>query len=81
MLRKIKRIFKKKSYNYTKKFKSYDLAENSIDKLNLYYDKRYTKKFFGPENVESVERFYAASVIAALFKKKKVEYFRYRWRK
>lgn len=72
MLRKIKRIFKKKSYNYTKKFKSYDLAENSIDKLNLYYDKRYTKKFFGPENVESVERFYAASVIAALFKKKKL---------
>ncbi len=72
MLRKIKRIFKKKSYNYTKKFKTYSLAENYLDKKNLYFDKRYTKKFFGPENVESLERFYAASIIAALLNKKRL---------
>ena len=72
MLRKIKRIFKKKSFNYTKKFKTYDLAESSIDKNKFYFDKRYTKKFFGPDQVESLERFYAASIISALFKKKRL---------
>jgi len=72
MLRKIKRIFKEKSYNYTKKFKTYNLAENFSDKTNLYFDKRYTKKFFGPEHVESVERFYAASIIAVLLNKKQL---------
>ena len=73
MLRKIKRIFKKKSFNYTNKFKTYDLAENSLTKSDLYYDKRFTKKFFGPNQVESLERFYAASIISALINKKKLK--------
>ncbi len=72
MLRKIKRILKKKSFNYTKKFKTYSLAENFLNKRNLYFDKRYTKKFFGPEHVDSVERFYAASIISVLSNKKKL---------
>ena len=72
MLKKIKRILKKKSFNYTKKFKTYNLAENFLNKRNLYFDKRYTKKFFGPEHVDSVERFYAASIISVLSNKKKL---------
>ena len=70
MLRKIKRIFKKKTYNYTKKFKSYDLAEKFLKKNKVYFDKRFITRFYGPEKVESLERFYAASIISALWKKR-----------
>ena len=72
MLRKIKRILKKKSYNYTKKFKTYNLVESFLGKSNLYFDTRYSKKFFTPQDVESLERFYAASLIAILLNKKKL---------
>jgi len=69
MFRKIKRIFKKKTYNYTKKFKSYDLVEKFLKKNKIYFDKRFISKFYGPEKVEATERFYAASIISALWKK------------
>ena len=70
MLRKIKRIFKKKTYNYTKKFKSYELAEKFLKTKKTYFDKRFVNKFYSPGKVESLERFYASSVISALWKKK-----------
>ena len=70
MLRKIKRIFKKKTYNYTKKFKSYELAEKFLETKKTYFDKRFVNKFYSPGKVESLERFYASSVISALWKKK-----------
>ena len=79
MLRKIKRIFKKKQYDYRKKFSSYESCDKYLKNLNLYldatniyHDKRFTKKFFEPKDVESIERFVPASLIAALDKNKKM---------
>ncbi len=72
MLRKIKRIFKKKSYNYTKRFKSYDLVEKHLKNFDIYFDKRFINEFSGPEKVEALERFYATSLIVTLWKKKKM---------
>jgi putative methyltransferase (TIGR04325 family) len=72
MLKKIKKYFKKKEFNYTKKFKTYELAQKHLKNLNIYFDKRFTKKFFEPKDVEAIERFYVASIIVALHKKKKL---------
>ena len=75
MFRKLNKIFKKKVFDYTKKFTSFEkadyyLQQNNLykDTSNIYHDKRYTKKFFGPNEVESIERFLPATLIVALNK-------------
>ncbi len=79
MLKKLKKIFKEKKFDYTKKFKNYESIDNYLktnklylDKDNKYHDSRFTKKFFGPNEVESIERFLPASLIVALSKNKNI---------
>ena len=39
MIKKIKNYFKKRTFDYTKKFKSYELAENYLTINNIYFGK------------------------------------------
>jgi putative methyltransferase (TIGR04325 family) len=66
MIKKIKNYFKKKKYDYTKKFTTYNSAQNYLTKNNIYFDTRHLRKFDSPSDVEAIERFYAPALIAAL---------------
>jgi len=72
MIKKIKNYFKKRTFDYTKKFKSYEFAENYLTINNIYFDKRHIRKIDEPNDVEAIERFYAPALIAALSSHKKI---------
>ena len=72
MIKKIKNYFKKRTFDYTKKFKSYEFAENYLTINNIYFDKRHIRKIDEPNDVEAIERFYAPALIAALSSRKKI---------
>ena len=62
---------KQQSLDYGKIFSSYKKAKNYSNNVGVYFDKRFTK-FEGPNEVNIADRFYIASVLPSLFKKKKL---------
>ena len=80
-LKFLKFLKKQNSLDYGKIFSSYKKAKNFSNNVGVYFDKRFTK-FEGPNEVSIADRFYIASVLPTLFKKKKIKYFRFwRWSK
>ena len=78
MKTKIFKFFKKKqNFDYIEKFSSFAQAKNYSDKVNIYFDKRFTK-FQGPNKVEAADRFNIISILVSLINKKKTKYPRYR---
>ena len=71
MLSKIKKIFKKKQYDFKEVFKNYAAAQKYLNG-QIYLDYRAVSKFYLPKDVEAEERFFAPCLIISLIKKKKI---------
>ena len=68
---KLSKYFKKKIIpDYGKKFNSYKKAKNYSDSIGEYFDNRFTK-FEGPEKIKLIDRFYIASFLPSIVKRKK----------
>ena len=68
---KLSKYFKKKTIpDYGKKFNSYKKAKNYSDSIGEYFDNRFTK-FEGPEKIKLIDRFYIASFLPSIVKRKK----------
>ena len=66
----ITKLFKSKNYQYISKFKTYKSALSASD---LYFDKKATAKFLGPNDVESTGRFNLISLLILSLNKKNIE--------
>ena len=68
---KLSKYFKKKTIpDYGKKFSSYKNAKNYSESIGEYFDNRFTK-FEGPDKIKLIDRFYIASFLPSLIKRKK----------